>query len=141
MVEEFVQKVLATCGRHCDPHHEAGEAGGISIIFREAGSAPSTTGATSLVGFEAIPMVTVGGVVGIIAAGTTSAKGFSQEDKDIFKTIAGQASILLDNARLYAEITKDASTDGLTKTVNHRSLQERLEQEFSRAKRYGTALS
>ncbi|MFA9429735.1 diguanylate cyclase [Egicoccus sp. AB-alg2] len=49
--------------------------------------------------------------------------------------LADEASLLLDNARLQADLRSMATTDGLTGLPNHRYLQQRLTAELSRVSR------
>ncbi|HSK21822.1 MAG TPA: sensor domain-containing diguanylate cyclase, partial [Egicoccus sp.] len=49
--------------------------------------------------------------------------------------LADEASLLLDNARLQAELRALATTDGLTGLPNHRFLQQRLGEEVARVER------
>ncbi|MBM3461176.1 MAG: diguanylate cyclase [Armatimonadetes bacterium] len=62
---------------------------------------------------------------------------FTEEDLKIISALAGQAAVAINNARLY----EMAVTDGLTKLFIRRHLQQRLEEEVRRARRYGHALS
>ncbi|MEX2504878.1 MAG: sensor domain-containing diguanylate cyclase [Egicoccus sp.] len=51
------------------------------------------------------------------------------------RLLADEASLLLDNARLQAELRALATTDGLTGLPNHRVLQQRLGEEVARVER------
>jgi diguanylate cyclase (GGDEF)-like protein len=60
-------------------------------------------------------------------------KGFNQEDEDSLFNFAFQA---FHTISLHSELTRLATTDGLTGLYNHRMFQERLTEEIMRAKRY-----
>jgi diguanylate cyclase (GGDEF)-like protein len=57
------------------------------------------------------------------------------------RSFGEQVAIALNNARLYATIEAQATTDGLTGLANHRTFYDRLGQELARASRYGAPLS
>ena len=61
----------------------------------------------------------------------------SQESLQIVGTLANAAYVVLDNARLYQEMRRLASTDELTGLANYRRFQEALEREFQRSRRTG----
>ncbi|MDR0842474.1 MAG: diguanylate cyclase [Acidobacteriota bacterium] len=56
-------------------------------------------------------------------------------------TLAGQAGVAIQNARLFEKINAMATTDGLTGLNNRRRFFELAESEFVRYKRYGAPLS
>ena len=56
-------------------------------------------------------------------------------------TIATQAAIAVDNARLFTETQRLAITDGLTDVFNRRYLLELAEKEMERSRRHGRYLS
>ena len=81
-------------------------------------------------------------LIGILAMGRKQTNGhYSQEDMELVTSLAGQASIIIDNAQLYTQATIRANTDGLTELYNHRQFHERLEQEIARGSRFGTVFS
>ncbi len=88
------------------------------------------------------PIKTAGRLIGILALGKKQlGKLYSHEDIDLVVGMANQASILIENARLYAQATIRANTDGLTSLYNHRHFHERLEQEIARGSRFGSMFS
>jgi diguanylate cyclase (GGDEF)-like protein len=88
------------------------------------------------------PIKTGGRLIGILALGTKQQnKLYSHEDIELVVGMANQASILIENARLYAQATIRANTDGLTDLYNHRHFHERLEQEIARGSRFGSMFS
>ncbi len=88
------------------------------------------------------PIKSGGGLIGILALGKKQRGNiYSHEDIELVVNIASQASILIENAQLYAQATIRANTDGLTGLYNHRHFHERLEQEIARGSRFGSMFS
>jgi len=88
------------------------------------------------------PIKSEGRLIGILALGKKKqGKLYSHEDVELVVGMASQASILIENARLYAQATIRANTDGLTGLYNHRHFHERLEQEIARGSRFGSMFS
>jgi len=88
------------------------------------------------------PIKSEGRLIGILALGKKQpGKLYSHEDIELVVDMASQASILIENARLYAQATIRANTDGLTGLYNHRHFHERLEQEIARGSRFGSMFS
>jgi diguanylate cyclase (GGDEF)-like protein len=88
------------------------------------------------------PIKSGGGLIGILALGKKQrGKIYSHEDIELIVGMASQASILIENAHLYAQATIRANTDGLTGLYNHRHFHERLEQEIARGSRFGSMFS
>jgi diguanylate cyclase (GGDEF)-like protein len=88
------------------------------------------------------PIKSEGRLIGILALGKKQeGKLYSHEDLELVVSVASQASILIENARLYAQATIRANTDGLTGLYNHRHFHERLEQEIARGSRFGSMFS
>ena len=61
---------------------------------------------------------------------------FTQSDLSLLNVLASQATIAIQNARLYQEVRQLAFTDSLTGINNRRRLFELAEKEFRRAVRY-----
>jgi len=88
------------------------------------------------------PIKSRGRLIGILAlGGKRSGRLYSHEDIDLVVRLAGQASVIIENAQLYTQATIRANTDGLTGLYNHRHFHERMEQEISRGARFGTIFS
>ncbi|MCK4368174.1 MAG: diguanylate cyclase [Dehalococcoidales bacterium] len=88
------------------------------------------------------PIKSGGRLIGILALGKKQQGNiYSHEDIELVVSMASQASILIENARLYAQATIRANTDGLTGLYNHRHFHERLEQEIARGSRFGSMFS
>jgi diguanylate cyclase (GGDEF)-like protein len=87
-----------------------------------------------------LPLVVGGRTVGAMAV--WRAEGvFGDEELAPLGTLSGQIAATLENARLYREARTLASTDPLTGLLNHRHVQERLDQELARAARHGLILA
>jgi diguanylate cyclase (GGDEF)-like protein len=87
------------------------------------------------------PLIYEGRVQGVITLTKLGIDQFDANDQRLLAIIAGQAAIVFDRARLYAELVKDAMTDPLTGLFNRRYLKERLKEERSRAMRTGQGLA
>jgi diguanylate cyclase (GGDEF)-like protein len=82
-------------------------------------------------------------VAGQTSFGTLILSGprFSEEQRRVAKSLAAQAVIALENARLHSVVERQARLDGLTGLANRRHFEETLALELARAKRFGTPLS
>ncbi len=88
------------------------------------------------------PVKSRGKLIGILALGSKwQGTPYSHEDIELVYSIASQAGIVIENARLYTQATVRANTDGLTALYNHRHFHERLEQEIARGSRFGSRFS
>jgi diguanylate cyclase (GGDEF)-like protein len=67
--------------------------------------------------------------------------GFDDRTVALAHSLAAQAAVALDNARLHGIVQRQAVTDELTGLANRRSFQETLEAELRRAERFGNALA
>lgn len=65
----------------------------------------------------------------------------SQESIHIVGMLANAASVVLDNARLYQEMQRLATTDGLTGLANYRQFRSVLDREFQRSLRTGESMA
>jgi diguanylate cyclase (GGDEF)-like protein len=66
---------------------------------------------------------------------------FGEEESMTANSLAAQAVVALDNARLHRIVERQALVDGLTGLANRRQCEEALEAELSRAARFGTPLA
>jgi diguanylate cyclase (GGDEF)-like protein len=69
------------------------------------------------------------------------ARGFDARTVALARTLAAQAAVALENARLHGLVKQQSVTDELTELANRRSFREALESELLRAERFGTPLS
>jgi diguanylate cyclase (GGDEF)-like protein len=89
----------------------------------------------------AVPLVYQDNVIGLLGFASPAADAFREEDRDVFVTVASQASLALANAQLFQETLELSLKDGLTGILNRRALESRLELEWSRALRDQAPLS
>jgi diguanylate cyclase (GGDEF)-like protein len=68
-------------------------------------------------------------------------EGLTEEDRIVIYALASELVVAVENSRLYKLTRRLAVTDELTGMSNYRYLQQRLDDEVSRAKRYGKDLS
>jgi diguanylate cyclase (GGDEF)-like protein len=88
-----------------------------------------------------LPLIAKGEAIGLVEL---MSKGLIELDRDrleLVRTIANEASIALENARLYEEARSLADRDPLTGFYNHRYLHERFGEEAVRARRADRPLS
>ncbi len=82
-----------------------------------------------------------GSPYGVISVEADQPGVFTERDLRLLDAFATTAAVAIDNARLHAEVQRLAVTDGLTGLANPRAFEQALTTEFSRAQRYGYALS
>ncbi|HET8632479.1 MAG TPA: GAF domain-containing protein [Thermomicrobiales bacterium] len=87
-----------------------------------------------------VPLLTGGRTVGAMAVWRWSGP-FSAEDAGALEMVMGQVAAALENARLYDEARRLARTDPLTGLLNRRALQDRLDEEVTRAAREGHSVA
>lgn len=89
-----------------------------------------------------VPIILRGEVIGeLIVCDKLNGEQFSSDDEDLMLTIAFHSAFAFEKVMLHNEILKMASIDGLTGLNNHRTFQERLENEIDRVKRYDRSFS
>jgi diguanylate cyclase (GGDEF)-like protein len=70
-----------------------------------------------------------------------SGASFDDDSRDTAESLAGQAVIALENARLHSIVERQALVDGLTGLANRRQSDQMLHLELSRAQRLGAPLA
>ncbi|MCK4649523.1 sensor domain-containing diguanylate cyclase, partial [bacterium] len=86
----------------------------------------------------AVPLITKGKVIGVITVSNKVLRQpFIRNDRILLGTLASQAAIAIENARLYIE----AITDGLTGLYIHTYFQRRLTEEIERLSRHPAPLA
>jgi diguanylate cyclase (GGDEF)-like protein len=88
-----------------------------------------------------LPLVAKGQSIGLVELMSKSAIQFDEDRLALARTMANEAAMALENARLYDETRKLADRDPLTGFYNHRYLHERLGEEVVRAQRSRKPLS
>ena len=78
--------------------------------------------------------------VGVISVARRG-REFTEQERDLFGYLAGQATLSIENVDLHETIQEQAITDELTGLFNVRQFHARLENEIDRAERFGTPLS
>ena len=61
---------------------------------------------------------------------------FSDDDRDVLRSLALQATLALENVELHVEVSRQAITDELTGLANHGRFQELLSAEIEEVRRY-----
>jgi diguanylate cyclase (GGDEF)-like protein len=90
----------------------------------------------------AVPLISKGKVLGVLELINILEDGrFNQDRFDLLLTIADYAAIAIENARYVERIKQLTVTDDVTLLYNARFLEQALEQNFRRARRYKTPLS
>lgn len=84
----------------------------------------------------AVPVPTDQGIDMALVVESTRPRRFSEHHQNMLTTISRAAGFALSRARLYQEKEQLASRDGLTGVENHRTFQERFQNEILRAQRY-----
>jgi diguanylate cyclase (GGDEF)-like protein len=110
------------------------------------GSGPTTlqpTGAEPHTGnVLAVPLRSMGSVVGVVALyDRLDERPFDAADEDALGTLAGQASIAIDNVQLHHEAQRLSTTDPLTGLWNFRYLSMSLAREIERSTRFDRPLA
>ena len=88
-----------------------------------------------------MPLVAKGQSIGLVELYSTSAITWDAERLRLARTMANEAAMALENARLYEDARNLADRDPLTGFFNHRFLHERLGEEVVRAQRARRPLS
>ena len=85
-----------------------------------------------------IPLTINSGTVcgGIFLANKANDECFTLDDEEILLTITYQASVAIENARLYGQVQLLAVTDGLTGLLNHKEFHKKLDETIEGSKRY-----
>jgi diguanylate cyclase (GGDEF)-like protein len=76
-----------------------------------------------------------GRVYGLITAGRHGGP-FTDDDRDVLRSLAAQATLALENVELHYQVQRQAVTDELTGLANHGRFQELLHSEMEQVRRY-----
>jgi diguanylate cyclase (GGDEF)-like protein len=88
-----------------------------------------------------IPLIQGGNVLGALAVRANPVDAYATDQIRLVETIANQASVAMDNARMFEEVQHLAVTDSLTGLYNRRYFFPYAENEIERARRYQKRLS
>jgi diguanylate cyclase (GGDEF)-like protein len=89
----------------------------------------------------ATPIRTKDRILGAFVSFSTAPRTLGQADLESAAELADFTAIVVENARLFAEVQRSATTDSLTGVFNTRFFREVLSREAARAQRYSTSLS
>jgi diguanylate cyclase (GGDEF)-like protein len=90
----------------------------------------------------AVPLRSMGTVIGVLALyDRNDGRPFDAADEDALGTLAGQASIAIDNVQLHQEAQRLSTTDALTGLWNFRYLSMSLAREIERSTRFDRPLA
>jgi two-component system, cell cycle response regulator len=90
----------------------------------------------------AVPLRSMGSVLGVLALyDRNDGRPFDATDDDALRTLAGQASIAIDNVQLHQEAQRLSTTDALTGLWNFRYLSMSLAREIERSTRFQRPLA
>ena len=88
-----------------------------------------------------VPLRSAGKMVGTLGTGNVTKRRFMPEEVALLQAIGNQLGVAIENARLHAEMQRLSQTDPLTGLYNRRGLDDRMQVEILRAKRYQHPLS
>jgi diguanylate cyclase (GGDEF)-like protein len=88
-----------------------------------------------------LPLVAKGQAIGLVELFSKSEVRWDDQRLELARTMANEAAMALENARLYEDARKLADRDPLTGFYNHRFLHERLGEEVVRSQRGRRPLS
>jgi diguanylate cyclase (GGDEF)-like protein len=83
-----------------------------------------------------LPLLVKDDVVGTFTVAARRPFAFPTDRREMLGVIANQVAISLQNAHMYQVLEEQATTDGLTGLVNHRTFQERFSSMLGRAERH-----
>jgi diguanylate cyclase (GGDEF)-like protein len=89
----------------------------------------------------ATPIRTKDRILGAFVSFSAAPRTLGQADLESAAELADFTAIVVENARLFAEVQRSATTDSLTGVFNTRFFREVLSREAARAQRYSTSLS
>jgi diguanylate cyclase (GGDEF)-like protein len=88
-----------------------------------------------------VPLVLRGDLLGLLSLGNQSEESYGESEVMLAQSFANEASIAIENARLFKELQVMATTDGLTGLYNRRYFYKIADLEFKRSSRYNRPLS
>lgn len=87
------------------------------------------------------PLVAGDRILGTLVGGSRKKAAFDSDELRMLEVIAIQAAQAVLRAQLFEQMEKMATTDGLTGLVNHRTFQQRFDEQLATARRYTRKLS
>ena len=86
-----------------------------------------------------LPLLVKGEALGVLAVAARRPAAFPSDRREMLGVVANQVAISLQNARMVQSLEEQATTDGLTGLVNHRTFQERFSAMLGRGDRTASA--
>ncbi|MBI2369234.1 MAG: sensor domain-containing diguanylate cyclase, partial [Deltaproteobacteria bacterium] len=103
--------------------------------------ASDTMRAEGVVFLAVVPLSARGKLVGVMTLASRARRQLLPEEEQLLMTIANVIGVALENARLYGELERMATTDELTGLYNRREIERLLAEEVNRALRVRLPLS
>jgi diguanylate cyclase (GGDEF)-like protein len=88
-----------------------------------------------------LPLLVKDEVIGTFTVAAHRIGAFPSDRREMLGVIANQVAISMQNARMFELVEEQATTDGLTGLVNHRTFQERFSTMLGRAERHDFPVS
>ncbi len=88
-----------------------------------------------------VPLICQNRIVGVLNLSDKIQGSFSDENIALIELFSQLVGASIGNIKLFDKIQRQATTDGLTGLVNHKTFYEILEKELNRSRRYGGQLS
>jgi two-component system, cell cycle response regulator len=88
-----------------------------------------------------LPLLVKDEVIGTFTVAARRAGAFPGDRREMLGVIANQVAVSVQNARMVQALEEQATTDGLTGLVNHRTFQERFSAMLGRAERHAFPVS
>src|SRR3954470_565119 len=155
VVRTAVDGVEAQGGRACarvaadedlEERVRAGELSGLEDAIRsaEAGVLAGTSDEAGVGDVHAIAQPLhgangTGAVLGLVSVARKDSP-FTAGERELFRYLAAQAAVSIENVGLHERVQRQAVTDELTGLFNHRRFQEAIESEAERSHRFGQAM-
>jgi diguanylate cyclase (GGDEF)-like protein len=89
----------------------------------------------------AVPLIKDNKVLGVLNVESKGDAPLTENDVNVFNTLAGSVAVAIDNARLHADVKLMAMTDVVSGLPNRRAFDETLYAEITRASRYSHPIS
>jgi diguanylate cyclase (GGDEF)-like protein len=105
---------------------------------------PVFTRKVKLKGVESLlvlPLVCADEAIGTFTLAAQKRNAFSKDTREMLGVIANQVAVSLENAKMYRQMERLATTDGLTGLTNHRTFQEKLSDLLGRCQRHGLKMA
>jgi len=112
-----------------------------SVRVRPTDLSPLESGTITDSHFSCISILNHRQMMVVFCAEASAIDGLSAEDRLVLQAVASELMVAVENSELYKLTRRLAITDELTNLANYRYLQQRLDEEIERARRYRKDLS